>query len=115
MDDLQTFCQFHDWYIDTLAVPEGNRLTLGLKLEDQRATVTFIGTSRCVVEHFGTLNIVYDIKIVEQGEARHEQALALLTKTARTSKPKGRLIAWVAATAGAEVVVEFDSLEIRTL
>ncbi len=114
MDDLANFVYFHDWYIDTVSVGDENCLSVGLRLDERRAAITFAGTSRCVVEHFSTLNIVYDIKVIQPGESRYAQALALLTRTARTSRPTGRRIAWVTASAGVEIVIEFDSLEIRT-
>jgi hypothetical protein len=114
MDELKKFVYFHDWDIDILAVREGNRLTLGLKFDDRRATVTFVGTSRCAVEHFGLTNIVYDIKILQPGEARYDKALAVLAGTDRFSEKPGCCIAFVAATAGAELVVEFESMEIES-
>ena len=50
MNELKTFTYFHDWHIDILAVTDdGDSLTLGLKLDARRATVTFVGTTRCVV------------------------------------------------------------------
>ncbi len=114
MDELKKFVYFHDWYIDTLTVGDGYRLTLGMKLDDRRATVTFAGTSRCVVEHFGLLNIVYDIKILQPGGALYDKAIAALLRSEHFSKKQGRCIALVAATAGAEIIVEFESLEIAT-
>ena len=112
MAELEKFVYFHDWYVESLSVGEGERLTLALRLGDRRVNVSFIQTSRCVVEHFGTLNIVYDIKLIQQGDPDRDKALALLTKTARTIKPLSRSIAWLTASAGMELVVEFESLEI---
>ncbi|CAM2188413.1 conserved hypothetical protein [Paraburkholderia sacchari] len=113
MNDLKKFVYFHDWNIDILAVREGNRLILGLNFDDKRATVTFAGTSRCVVEHFGMVNIVYDIKLLQPDDARYAKVLAVLEKSDRYSHTPGHQIAVVSATAGAELVVEFDSLEIE--
>lgn len=114
MNELKTFQHFHDWYIDILAVTDdGDSLTLGLKLQDRRATVKFVGTRRCVVEHFGQLNIVYDIAILQPGDRRYGEAQAALAKADRYSEKPGRHIAFVAATVGAELVVEFESLEIQ--
>lgn len=113
MDDLKKFVYFHDWHIDILAVREGNRLTLGLKFNEQRATLTFVGTSRCAIEHFGLVNIVYDIKILQPGDAHYDRAQAALAKADRYSKMPGRHIAFVAATAGAQLAIEFESLDIE--
>lgn len=113
MDDLKKFVCFHDWQIDAIAVRDRNKLSLELHFDDKRATVTFVGTSRCVVDHFGLLNIVYEIRLLQPGEARYAKALAALENADRHSHPPGRQIALVAATAGAELVVEFDELELQ--
>ncbi|WP_158899264.1 hypothetical protein [Burkholderia sp. L27(2015)] len=116
MNELKTFTYFHDWYIDILAVTDdGDSLTLGLKLADRRATVTFVGTTRCVIEHYGLLNIVYDIKILEPGTPRYEHALKTLDSSDRFSDKQPKHLALVAATVGAEMVVEFTSLRIESV
>jgi hypothetical protein len=112
MDNLKEFVYFHDWKIDSLTIREGNRLVLGLSFDRRRAEVAFVGTSRCSVEHFGILNIVYDITIIGPADKSYSKALSLLAKSDRFSKVCGQSIAFVAATAGAELFVEFDSLEI---
>jgi hypothetical protein len=115
MNELETFTYFHDWYIDILAVTDDrNSLTLGLKLDYRRAIVTFVGTTRCIVEHYGLLNIVYDIKILESGTPRYEHALKALEKSDRFSDKQPRHLALVAATVGAEMIVEFASLRIES-
>ncbi len=115
MNELKTFTYFHDWHIDILAVTDdGDSLTLGLKLDNRRATVTFIGTTRCIVEHYGLLNIVYDIKILEPGAPRHGHALKALDNSDRFSDKQPRHLALVAATVGAEMIVEFTALRIES-
>lgn len=115
MNKLQAFNYFHDWYIDILAVTdEGDSLTLGLKLDDRHATATFVGTTRCVIEHYGLLNIVYDIKILESSSQRYEQALRALDSSDRFSDKKPEHLALVAATVGAEMIIEFSSLRIES-
>lgn len=113
MDILKSFVFFHDWQIDSISTREGNRLVLSLSFEGRRADLTFVGTSRCVVEHFGMLNIVYDVTILQPDEPQYTQAVSLLSKSDRFSKIPGKKIAFVAATAGAEMVVEFDELELQ--
>ncbi|ANB71947.1 hypothetical protein [Paraburkholderia phytofirmans] len=114
MNELQTFDYFHDWQIDIVAVTDdGDSLTLGLKLDNRRATVTFVGTTRCVIEHYGLLNIVYDIKILEFGSPRYERVLKVLESSDRFSDKQPNLVALVAATVGAEMIVEFTSLRIQ--
>jgi hypothetical protein len=112
MDSLKKFVYSHDWKIDTLSVRDGNRLVLGLSFDRRRAEVSFVGTSRCSVEHFGILNIVYDITIIDPSDKSYSKALSLLAKSDRFSKVTGRFIAFVASTVGAELFVEFDSLEV---
>ncbi|CAN7277299.1 MULTISPECIES: hypothetical protein [unclassified Caballeronia] len=115
MDDLKAFTFFHDWYIDILAVTDdGDSLTVGLKLDERRATVTFVGTTRCVIEHYGLLNIVYDIKFLEPGTPCYEKALRALNQSDRFSDKQPKHLALVAATVGAEIVVEFGSLRIES-
>jgi len=115
MNELKSFTYFHDWYIDILAVTDdGDSLTLGLKLDDRRATVTFVETTRCVIEHYGLLNIVYDIKLLEPGTPRYDQALNALDGSDRFSDTEPKHLALVAATVGAEMIVEFGSLRIES-
>jgi hypothetical protein len=115
MDDLKAFTFFHDWYMDILAVTDdGDSLTVGLKLDERRATVTFVGTTRCVVDHYGLLNIVYDIKFLEPGTPGHEKALRMLNHSDRFSDKQPKHLALVAATVGAEIIVEFGSLRIES-
>ncbi|MDR5732286.1 hypothetical protein QCE47_08000 [Caballeronia sp. LZ025] len=115
MDTLKQLVYFHDWHIDALSVREGNRLVLSLSFDKRQAEVEFVGTSRCSVQHFGILNIVYDIMIISPSDASYSKALTALAQSDRFSKVSGRLIAFIAATAGAELFVEFDSLEIREI
>ncbi|SAL36692.1 hypothetical protein AWB70_02610 [Caballeronia cordobensis] len=113
MDNLKNFVYFHDWQIDSISTLEDNGLVLSLGFQGRRVELTFAGTSRCVVEHFGILNIVYDITVLQPGDSEYEQALSILAKSDRFSKVPGKRIALVAATAGAEIVVEFNALEIN--
>jgi hypothetical protein len=112
--NIENLEQLRGWYLDILAVREENRLTLGLKLDDRRATVTFVGTSRCEVGRFGILNIVGEIQVLRPGEPHYDKALAALAKTDRFSEKQGGCIAFVGTAAGAELFVEFDSLEIES-
>ena len=114
MDELKAFTYFHDWHMDTMAVTnDGRDLTLGLYFKNRRATVSFVGTARCVVEHFGLVNIVYDITILVPGTPPHNHALTTLQRSDRFSKIQPKQIAFVASSAGAEIVVEFDTLKVE--
>jgi hypothetical protein len=55
-----------------------------------------------VIEHYGLLNIVYDIKFLEPGTPRYDQALKALEKSDRFSEKEPIHLALVAATVGVE-------------
>ncbi|APA84718.1 hypothetical protein BJG93_04435 [Paraburkholderia sprentiae WSM5005] len=113
MDKLEGFHYFHDWNIDALAVRDRHKLVVMLEYDGKRATATFSGTTRCTVEHFSVSNnIVFEIKILRPGDANYDLALAMLSKSERFSRTAGRQVAIVLATAGAELAVEFETLEI---
>ncbi|MFL9915712.1 hypothetical protein PQR75_10010 [Paraburkholderia fungorum] len=116
MHELEAFTYFHDWHIDVMAVTNGGHdLTLSLFFKDRRATVTFAGTSRCVVEHFGLVNIVYDITILEPGTSSHDTALKKLQCSDCFLKSQANQLALVASSAGVEIVVEFAALRIESV
>ncbi|HEY2022728.1 MAG TPA: hypothetical protein VGH68_16590, partial [Paraburkholderia sp.] len=67
----------------------------------------------CTVEHFSVSNnIVFEIKILEPADTNFDLALSMLSKSECFSDTPGRQVALVLATAGAELAVEFDTLEI---
>lgn len=113
MNDLKAFNQFHDWYLDTIRVSQKNEaLMLGLYLQERRATVSFVGTNRCAVQDFGLQNIVYRIEVLTLGTPHYEKAQQILAKTQRWNDNQPGNIARLFSTCGAEIVVEFDSIEI---
>ncbi|EIM99593.1 hypothetical protein [Paraburkholderia hospita] len=115
MDTLNVFNRFHDWYMDTIQVSkERETLTLGLYLQDQRASVSFVGMNRCVLENLGLQNIVYAIEILEPGTTRFEKAQQILSKAERWTDGQPGIVAQVFSTCGAELVIEFDSIEIES-
>ncbi|NML33414.1 hypothetical protein [Paraburkholderia antibiotica] len=115
MDDLKAFNHFHDWYIDTFHVStERETLRLGLYQQDRRASVSFVGMNRCVLENIGLLNIVYGINVLEPGTARWEKAQRVLAKAQRWTDSKPASVAQIVSTCGAELVIEFDLLEIES-
>jgi hypothetical protein len=115
MDIPNKYVSFHDWRIDSLSCREGSRLVLSLSLDAKRAELAFVGTSRCVVEHFAILNIVYEIAVLPADGAEYQAALTLLATSDRFGKTRGKLIARVYATAGAEMTVECEFLEVTEL
>ncbi|MCC8402515.1 hypothetical protein LJ655_11540 [Paraburkholderia sp. MMS20-SJTN17] len=113
MDKLKELEYFHDWNIDALAVRDRHKLIIMLEYEGKRATVIFSGTSRCTVEHFSVSNnIVFEIKTLKPEDTNYDLALAMLSKSERFSRTPGSQVAIVLATAGAELAIEFETLEI---
>ncbi|MEM5314863.1 hypothetical protein [Paraburkholderia sp. JHI869] len=114
MDKLKEFDYFHDWNLDILAVRNRHQLIVAMEYDGKRATLTFNGTIRCTVEHFSVENnIVFEVKILKQGDTNYDLALAMLAKSEYFSKGPGRQISMIVATAGAELAVEFDTLDIE--
>jgi hypothetical protein len=116
VDRLKEFEYFHDWYIDILAVRDRHKFIIALEFSGKRATLTFNRTSRCTVEHFSVANnIVFEVTILKPGDTNYDLALAMLAKSERFSDTPGSQIALILATAGAELAVEFETLEIATM
>jgi hypothetical protein len=114
MQTLKEFHYFHDWYICTIAVRDRHKLMLSMEYDGRHAMLTFSGTSRCTIEHFSVANnIVFEVKIVNQGDANYDLAMSMLTKSEYFSKSIGHQIAMIVATAGAEIAIEFDCLDIQ--
>ncbi|MBC8724893.1 hypothetical protein OKW38_004714 [Paraburkholderia sp. MM5496-R1] len=119
-DALEQFGGFHDWYLDAIATSkEGgadtpNVLTLGLYDESRRATVTFLGVTRASIVDGGLLNIVNSIEVLKPGDEAYAAAIEVLKKSAHFGKRRADHIAYVFSTVGAEIAVEFETLEIDT-
>lgn len=115
MDKLKEYDYFHDWNIDALAVSDRHKLIVAMEDRGKRATLTFNRTSRCTLEHFSvTNNIVFDVKILNPGNTNYDLALSMLAKSERFTDKPGTQIALILATAGVEIAIEFDTLEIAT-
>ena len=113
MDTLTAFNHFHDWYVDTFHVSkERETLTLGLFLQERRASVSFVGMNRCVLENLSLQNIVYGIELLEPGTTRYEKAERILARAEPWNDIKADKIAQLFSTCGAELIVEFCTLEI---
>jgi hypothetical protein len=116
-ESLEKFGHFHDWYLDIVATGpnrEPRTLTLGLYLDDKRATVTFEGVTCVHLENWGLLNIVYAIRLLRPDDEGYIRARDILAKTERLSDLNGANVAYMYATLGAEIAVEFGSLRIES-
>jgi hypothetical protein len=113
---LKAWGYYHDWYLDSVTIgpnAEPRTLTLGLHLGSKRAVVTFNGATCVTVERLGLLNIVYGIHIVAPDDAKYARASAVLESGERLTGRRAALLAFLYSTLGAELAIEFDSLEIR--
>jgi hypothetical protein len=116
--DCAPFDSFHDWYLLGVAADMDKRLVeLRLMFDNKidRVRLLFQGASRCLVDDFLIQNIIYSLKILDDRESdEYRQALARLNE----SYPWGenqllKNIASIQATLGAELLVEFESMEIE--
>ncbi|KXU87329.1 hypothetical protein CR51_35445 [Caballeronia megalochromosomata] len=111
---------FHDWLLERIIVrgSENRRhpdtLILGL-FDDQEGFVsaTFNGMTRLGIEGGGALNIVNCLEIVEPDADAFDLAQTLLSKSAHGER-RGRYVAYLYSTVGAEIAVEFDEVTIAT-
>jgi hypothetical protein len=114
MNTLKSFNHFHDWYVDTFHVSrERETLTLGLYLQDRRATVSFVRMNRCVLENLSLQNIVYGIELLEPGTSRFDNATRVLARAEPWNDVGAEHVAQLFSTCGAELIVEFAELEIH--
>ncbi|MDR6386168.1 hypothetical protein [Paraburkholderia caribensis] len=67
-----------------------------------------------MLENLALQNIVYAIEILAPGMPRFEKAQHRLAKAERWTDKQPGVVAQVCSTCGAELGVEFDSLEIES-
>lgn len=109
---------FHDWYLEAIIirgvtnprVPD--TLILGLFEGEREATITFRGVSRLGIEAGGALNIVNSMEAIEPNSEAFQQVKSLLAKSAHDTR-RGKHTVYLYSTVGAEIAVEFDSLNIE--
>ncbi len=115
-NQLAKWNHFHDWYLDQITIgpnEEPRTITLGLYLGSERANVVFKGVTCFCLENLGLLNIVYSIRMVEPNDKNYEYMNAVLSKGERLSKCKGERTVFMYSSLGAELAVEFESLEVE--
>ncbi|MBK5049751.1 hypothetical protein IQ287_15935 [Burkholderia sp. R-69927] len=83
-------------------------------LNDKRATVTFEGVTCVCLENWGLLNIVYAIQLLQPDDKDYTRARNVLAKGERLSDRSGVHLVYVYSTLGAEIVIEFASLQIES-
>ncbi|WP_157652298.1 hypothetical protein [Burkholderia ubonensis] len=118
MATIEKYESFHDWYLLGLTADmdkEVVELYLMFDNKKDRARLLFKGATRCWCNDFLIQNIIYSIKVLTDFNSdEYRQALAALDKSYSWGKGKPlKSIASVQATLGAELLVEFDSLEVE--
>jgi hypothetical protein len=112
---LEDWSHFHDWYLDSVAIgpnEEPRKLTLGLYLGNRRATVTLEGVTCFQLDRFGLLNIVYGLRLVKPTDQDYARVMVQLGKGERLSDRRAASVAYLYSSLGAELAIEFDSLQI---
>lgn len=109
---------FHDWYLLGIAA-DMERQTVELRLmfdnKEDRARLLFKGATRCWINDFLIQNIISSIKVLSDFDAdEYKKALLSLDRSYSWGKGKPlKNIAIIEATLGADVLIEFDSLDVE--
>jgi hypothetical protein len=120
MEILREYESFHDWYLLGIAADlDENQVELHLMFDNKKdhVRVFFKGASRCLVTDFLIQNIIYSMKILTEADAaEYKPALEALNNSYPWGRNKPlKNIAAITATLGAELFVEFESLEIQAM
>ncbi|OAJ51843.1 hypothetical protein A6V36_14830 [Paraburkholderia ginsengiterrae] len=117
METLKKFESFHDWYLMGISADmKAGVVELALMFDDgkARARVRFKGASRCHMNDFLIQNIIYDAKILtDYSASEYKRALdSLETSYFGKENHQPKPIAVFAATLGAELLVEFETVDV---
>ncbi|HEY2021749.1 hypothetical protein [Paraburkholderia sp.] len=118
MKIIEKYELFHDWYLLGIAADMDNELVeLRLMFDNRkdRVRLSFSGATRCWVNDFLIQNIIYSIKVLTDFDSdEYRNVLALLDKSYSWGEGKPlKNIAVIEATLGAELLIEFDSVEVE--
>lgn len=114
---VEKFDAFHDWYLMGFGADRDNGIVeLALLFDNKRDRVNlfFKGVTRCLVSDFLIQNIISELKILTDFDSpNYRHALSELERSyfGKENWPN-KLIASVSATIGAELFIEFDTLEV---
>jgi hypothetical protein len=114
MTNPKIFEELHDAYIIAVEVDHLSKVvSLRLRLDTRIFTLIFDGATRFLLTEMVMQNIVYSISILEPGSRDYIDAAAKLENTYWKHELKGKQIAFLSASLGAEMYIEYDS--VRTL
>jgi hypothetical protein len=109
MTNPKIFEELHDAYIVAVEADHlSNTVSLRLRLEGRIFTLIFDGTTRFLLTEMVMQNIVYSISILEPGSRDYTEAASKLETTYWKNEHKGKQIAFISASLGAEMYIEFD-------
>jgi hypothetical protein len=113
-ETMQFENDLHDFYVDAVTL-QGTTFKLLVRLYDDYKEIRLLNVTRCLINNFLIQNIVHDAKIVphEDSEAFEEYRRELDQSYPRNGSP--RFILCVTPSVGAEMIIEFDDLEIKQL
>ncbi|WP_321883776.1 hypothetical protein [Paraburkholderia bannensis] len=114
---IARYHSFHDWYLCSVSTDMFDsvvELRLMFDNRKDRVRVTFKGATRCLVKDFLIQNIIYSIDILSDFESKEFiQARSDLDASYPWGKDKApKPIASISASIGAELLIEFDSVEV---
>lgn len=118
MKIIEQYESFHDWHLLGIAADmDQEQVELRLIFDNKidRVRLLFSGATRCWVNDFLMQNIIYSIKVLTDFNSEdYRKALALLDKSYVRGEGKPlKNIVFIEATFGAELLIEFDSLEVE--
>jgi hypothetical protein len=109
MTNPKIFEELHDAYIIAVEVDHLSKIvSLRLRLDSKIFTLIFEGATRFLLTEMLMQNIVYSISILEPGSRDYIEAAAKLETTYWKHEHKGKQIAFLSSSLGAEMYIEYD-------
>jgi hypothetical protein len=109
MTNPKIFEELHDAYIIAVEVDHLSKIvSLRLRLDRKIFTLIFEGATRFLLTEMLMQNIVYSISILEPSSRDYIEAAAKLETTYWKHEHKGKQIAFLSASLGAEMYIEYD-------
>ncbi|MBB5460461.1 MULTISPECIES: hypothetical protein [unclassified Paraburkholderia] len=119
MDLIKKFNAFHDWYLMGVSADrEASIVELALMFDNRkdRVRVQFKGATRCLANDFLIQNVIYEVKVLTDFQSPdYQRALHALEKSYFGKENRPNMpIASVGASLGAELFIEFDTVDVVT-
>ncbi|MCE4543225.1 MULTISPECIES: hypothetical protein [unclassified Caballeronia] len=114
---IAQYHSFHDWYLCGVSADMFNEIVeLKLMFDDRKSRVRlrFNGATRCLVRDFLIQNIIHSVDVLtDYASPEFKQARSTLDGSYPWGKDKPpKPIASVSASIGADLLVEFESLDV---